>query len=92
MPATKNPVIISQYGPFYIDMGVGNYLGVSYGNYQTWLDLYNQDLGQMTKSYDNKKNVLGAEITLWGELNNRYWHHMKIWMRGSAFAERCWTL
>ena len=91
MPNTHNPVIVSQYGPFYIDMGVGNYLGVSYGNYATWLDLYNQDLGQMSRNYQNKDNVLGGELTLWSELNTRYTHHMKIWIRGSAFAERCWT-
>jgi len=47
-------------------MGVGNYLGVSYGSYVTWLDLYQQDLGQMIRNYENKKNVIGAEITLWG--------------------------
>lgn len=41
-------------------MGVGNYLGVSYGNYQTWLDLYNQYIGRMIERYDNKEKVLGA--------------------------------
>lgn len=41
-PQTSNPVVISNYGPFYLDMGVGNYYGVSYGNYLTWLDLHNQ--------------------------------------------------
>jgi hypothetical protein len=47
LPPTKHKIVISQYGPFYLDMGVGNYLGVSYGNYQTWLDLYNQDIGRL---------------------------------------------
>jgi len=60
LPQTKNPIVISQYGPFYLDMGVGNYLGVAYGNFQTWLDLYNQDIGRMIDNYENKKNVLGA--------------------------------
>jgi len=41
-------------------MGVGNYLGVAYGNYQTWLDLYNQDIGRMIDNYENRQNVLGA--------------------------------
>jgi Glycosyl hydrolase family 20, catalytic domain len=70
MPFTKHEIIISQYGPFYLDMGVGNYLGVSYGNYQTWLDLYNQDLGKMIENYDNKDKVIGAEVCLWSELSN----------------------
>lgn len=54
LPNTKHEIVISQYGPFYLDMGVGNYLGVSYGNYQTWLDLYNQNIGRMVSNYENK--------------------------------------
>jgi hypothetical protein len=46
-------------------MGVGNYYGFNYGNYVTWLDLYNQDIGKLVSVYSNKKNVLGAEVTLW---------------------------
>ena len=91
LPANINPIIISQYGPFYIDMGVGNYLGVSYGTYATWLDLYNQNIADMLKTYKNRDNVLGGELTLWSELNNQYTHHIKIWIRGSAFAERVWN-
>ena len=60
LPPTKHEIVISQYGPFYLDMGVGNDLGVSYGNYQTWLDLFNIDIGRMVENYDNKRNVLGA--------------------------------
>lgn len=65
LPQTQNKVVISQYGPFYIDMGVGNYYGVNYGSYASWLDLYNLNIGRMVASYANKQNVLGAEITLW---------------------------
>lgn len=46
-------------------MGVGNYNGVMYGTYQTWLDLYNKNIGQMIADYENKENVLGAEVCLW---------------------------
>ena len=45
LPKTNNKVVISQYGPFYIDMGVGNYLGVSYGSYSSWLNLYSLNIG-----------------------------------------------
>ena len=47
LPQTNLEVIISQYGPFYIDMGVGNYYGVNYGTYTTWLDMYNLNIGKM---------------------------------------------
>lgn len=46
-------------------MGVGNYFGFNYGNYVSWLDLYNQNIGRLVSTYNNKKNVLGAEVTLW---------------------------
>ena len=92
LPQTQNKIVISQYGPFYIDMGVGNYYGVNYGSYSTWLDLYNQNIGRMVASYANKQNVLGAEITLWSEISNRFTHHLKIWIRGSSLAERTWTI
>lgn len=45
-PQTQNPVVISNYGPYYLDMGVGNYFGVGYGNYLTWLDLHNNHISQ----------------------------------------------
>ncbi len=60
LPNTKKNVVISQYGPFYLDMGVGNYYAVGYGSYATWLDLYHLDIGKMIQGYDNKINVLGA--------------------------------
>jgi hypothetical protein len=47
LPNTNLSVIISQYGPFYIDMGVGNYFGSPYGVYQTWLDIYMLDISRM---------------------------------------------
>lgn len=65
LPSTKHELVISQYGPFYIDMGVGNYFGVSYGNYVTWLDLHNQNIARIIENFENKSNILGAELTLW---------------------------
>ena len=91
LPQTENPVVISNYGPFYLDMGVGNYFAVSYGSYATWLDLYNQNIPKMVSNYKNKDNVLGAEITLWTEISNQYTTHLKVWIRGSSIAERTWT-
>lgn len=60
MPDTKCQIVISNYGPFYIDMGVGNYFGFNYGTYVTWLDLYNQNIGKIVSNFNHKENVLGA--------------------------------
>jgi hypothetical protein len=73
-------------------MGVGNFLGVGYGMYQTWLDIINIDIGRMITDYKNKNNVIGAELTLWSEVSNRYTHHLKMWIRSSSLAERVWNL
>jgi hypothetical protein len=32
-------------------MGFGNYFGVPYGAYQTWYDMYNQNVGKMAQQY-----------------------------------------
>jgi hexosaminidase len=91
LPNTQNKVVISNYGPYYLDMGVGNYLGSGYGSYLTWLDLYNRNVHADIQGYSNKANVLGAEVCLWSEMSNRYTHHQKIWIRSSSLAERLWN-
>ena len=62
---TSNKIVISNYGPYYLDMGVGNFLGSSYGSYTNWLDFYNMNLKKQMERYENKHNILGAEGTLW---------------------------
>ena len=46
---------------FYIDTGVGNRLGkpYKYGNYFTWLELYNNKISQRINLAKDRK-VLGA--------------------------------
>jgi hexosaminidase len=90
-PDTTNKVVISNYGPYYLDMGVGNYYGVGYGSYINWLDFYNRNLKNEIQGYRNKDNVLGAEACLWSEISNQFTHHLKIWMRTSSLAERLWN-
>lgn len=91
LPTTQNKVVISNYGPYYLDMGVGNYLGNRYGSYGTWLSLYRLNPSGAVQKYANKANVLGAEVCLWSEMSNRYTHHQKIWIRSSSLAERLWN-
>ena len=68
-------------------------MGVAYkyGFYFTWLDLYNMDIGKIVSAGPKNANVLGAELTLWSEIDNLYTHHTKMWIRSSAVAERLWT-
>jgi hypothetical protein len=51
---TTNKIVISNYGPYYLDMGVGNFLGSSYGSYTNWLDFYNMNLKKSMSNYANK--------------------------------------
>ena len=93
MPKTDRPIVISLQELYYIDTGASDRKGqkYAYGKYYTWRDLYHTDLQEIIK--DNhyiKANVKGAEITLWGEVSNLYTHHVKIWIRGSSFAEDLW--
>ena len=73
-------------------MGVGNYYAMAYGTYNTWLDIYNQNIGEMAKKHVYKDKILGAEATLWSEISNKYTHHLKIWIRSSSLAQRTWIV
>ena len=42
------------YGPYYLDMGVGNIFAHPYGMYSTWFDLYNQNLANQIMNYTNR--------------------------------------
>lgn len=92
IPNVKNKIVASFYGQYYLDLGVGNYLGSAYGSYSTWMDFFNQNsLKNLINSSPAKDNVIGGVVCLWSEMSNRYTHHTKIWIRSSAFAERIWN-
>ncbi len=84
-------VILSMYGKYYLDMGVGNYYGNFYGSYTTWLDFLNESLPTMIKGLKKSENVYGAEVALWSEINNQYTHHLKVWVRSCVFADLIWS-
>jgi hypothetical protein len=46
-------------------MGAGNYFGDAYGMYQTWLDLYRQDIHKNAKNITDPSKVIGADALLW---------------------------
>lgn len=43
LPQFNNPVVLSFYGQYYLDLGVGNFLGSPYGMYFNWMDYYNNN-------------------------------------------------
>jgi hexosaminidase len=92
IPRTDHKIVASFYGQYYLDLGVGNYLGSPYGSYSTWMDFFNQNsLKRLISNSPAKENVIGGVVCLWSEMSNRYTHHPKIWIRSSAFAERMWN-
>lgn len=60
LPNVQREIVVSNYGPYYLDMGVGNFLGYSYGSYAMWNELYNLNLQSTIANYANKNKVLGG--------------------------------
>lgn len=90
LPKFNNPVVLSFYGQYYLDLGVGNFLGSAYGMYYTWMDYYNNNPAKLVQNSGSKDNVAGAVACLWSEMSNRYTHHQKIWIRTSSLADKLW--
>lgn len=87
---TTSRVILSTSDYLYIDHGIGNiWFNTSAGNYITWKKIY-QGFQIFPEGVDKSK-ILGAEVTLWGEVSNDDLLENNLWMRSTAFAERLWT-
>ena len=54
----------------------------------TWAKIYDLPLSPAGISKDR---ILGAEATLWSEVNNEYTLDDYLWVRSSAMAERLWN-
>ena len=81
--------MLSPADVMYLDCGFPNLLGDA-----SWCDPYNtwRDI----LSFDPLKNlkhqqVLGAEVCVWGDLTTSDNIERKIWMRGSALADKYWN-
>lgn len=84
-----NPVILSPSNYLYLDVGCGNLYGdKSWSNFVTWKDIwqFNPYPPEIEKS-----RILGAEVTLWGELNSASTMDGRLWSRSSVFSERVWN-
>lgn len=84
-----NRVILSPYDFLYIDVGYGNVFGdQSWAPLSTWKKIhgFNPYPPEIEKS-----RILGAEVTLWAELNSEWTTDNHLWSRSSVFAERVWN-
>lgn len=83
-------IILSPSDFLYINKGIGNiWFNSSAGAYSTWKQIY-QGFEIFPQGVDKSK-ILGAEVTLWGEVSNDDTLENNIWMRATAFAEKLWT-
>lgn len=87
---TTSRVILSTSDYLYINKGIGNiWFNSSAGSYITWKQIY-QGFEIFPQGVDKSK-ILGAEVTLWGEVSNDDLLENNLWMRSTAFAEKLWT-
>jgi len=84
----KNKIVLSNYDLLYLDAGFGNRWGNNYSEFHTWNDIY---YGFDPEVKDINGTIIGAEACLWSEINNEATQMEKMWMRGSALAERLWN-
>lgn len=83
-------IILSPSDYLYINKGIGNiWFNNSAGSYSTWKQIY-QNFEIFPQGIDKSK-ILGAEVTLWGEVSNDDTLENNIWMRATAFAEKLWS-
>lgn len=85
----NNSVILSPNDFLYIDVGYGNSFGSeSWASFTTWKHIYN--FNPSPSEIENSR-ILGAEVTLWAEVNSDSTTDNHLWSRSSAFAERMWN-
>jgi len=82
-------IIVSSGDFLYMDCGLGNKYGNGTwcGDYKTWKHIYSIKL---FKNYENF-NVLGAQISLFGELADNFNIVGKIFPRAFGLSEKLWN-
>ncbi|KAL4444539.1 hypothetical protein ABPG74_016832 [Tetrahymena malaccensis] len=83
-----NKVILSPEDFLYINSGINFIWGNFFGNFTTWLNIYQVNISPVEIE---RSRILGAETTLWGEVNTDSTLDVYLWVRSSALAERLWT-
>ncbi|KAK7063269.1 beta-N-acetylhexosaminidase activity protein [Halocaridina rubra] len=93
----KFRVIFSNYDHWYLDCGVGAWVGE--GNnwcspYKGWQAVYDNSplkiAANLTTTYDPAL-ILGGEAALWSEQVDGTSLDSRLWPRGAALAERLWS-
>ena len=82
-----NKLVLSYMDYLYINVGFGFIWGEDFGQMITWAKIYDLPL---TPAGISKDRILGAEATMWSEVNNENTLDDYLWVRSSAMAERLW--
>jgi hypothetical protein len=78
-------IILSPSDFLYINKGFGNiWFNSSAGTYSVWKQIYKR-FNVFPEGIDKSK-ILGAEVTLWGEVSNDDTLENNIWLRATAFG------
>ncbi|XP_064096224.1 chitooligosaccharidolytic beta-N-acetylglucosaminidase-like [Macrobrachium nipponense] len=94
----KYRVIFSNYDHWYLDCGVGAWIGE--GNnwcspYKGWQTVYDNSPIEIARALASTpldtSLILGGEAALWSEQADAATLDSKLWPRGSALAERLWS-
>ena len=88
MKNISNKLIVSFIDYLYLNLGVGFIWGNDFGQFITWLKVYNLPL-KFAEIDDSR--ILGAEAALWTEVSNEDTLDTYLWIRASALAERLWN-
>lgn len=81
---------MSPFDTLYINKGQGNiWFNTSAGSYSVWRNIYENF--HVFPKLTLKSRILGAEVTLWGEVSNDDTLENNLWMRASAFAGKVWS-
>jgi hypothetical protein len=87
---STSKIIMSTSDYLYLNNGIGNiWFNSSAGSYHVWKQIYQGF--QLFPQGVNKTKIIGAEVTLWGEVSNDDLLENNLWMRATAFAEKLWT-
>ena len=87
----NNKIVVSNNNEDRLDTGVGGPKGDQVGYYSVWTAIYRQNIAKELGTNALLQKVMGRSAVLWSWTSNEYTHHVKIWARTCAMAERLWN-
>lgn len=90
LSATSSKAILSPSDYLYLSKGQSFiWENTTGGEYSTWRKIY-ENFTVFPSGID-KKQILGAEVCLWGEVSNEKTFENNLWPRSTAFAAKVWS-